>query len=106
MKKREDIYIYTMGYFTWTDARREPRLLKNGDYSVTDKIGYDGFAKVVCPDDTEICEPYYEGYGMFDGHDIYDLVVDWNKDHLDEIFARLAQKDPKHWGWQFKNLAI
>lgn len=92
-----------MGYFTWTDARREPIVLKNGDFAVADKIGYGGYAKVVCPDNTEIIETYYDGYGEFNGHDIYDLVVDWNKAHLEEIFYKMADD---HWGYHLKNLAV
>lgn len=94
-----------MGYFTWTDARREPKLLKTGDYSKRDKIPYGGFAKIVCPDDTEIEESCYEGYGEFGPYNIYELVVDWNKEHLKEIFEKLAQKNPKHWGCDLKPLA-
>ncbi len=92
-----------MGYFTWTDARREPKRRKNGDYAIADKIGYGGYAKVVCPDDTEIIEQYYDGYGEFDGHDIYDLVVDWNKAYLEDIFN---QMDESHWGYRLKEVAI
>jgi hypothetical protein len=92
-----------MGFFTWTDARREPRKRKNGDYSIADKIGYGGYAKVVCPDDTEIIEQYYDGYGEFDGHDIYDLVVDWNKNYLEDIFNQMSED---HWGYRFKEIAI
>lgn len=92
-----------MGYFTWTDARRHPNVLKNGDYSAKDKIGYDGYAKVVCPDNTEIIETCYEGYGEFGGHDIYDLVVDWNKAYLKEIFDKMPEN---HWGYHLKELAI
>lgn len=92
-----------MGYFTWTDARRNPRKLKCGDYSSADKIGYGGYAKIVCPDNIEIIEPYYEGYGMFDGKDIYDLVVDWNKAYLKDIFDK---KDKSCYGYHLKTIAI
>lgn len=92
-----------MGYFTWTDARRHPKILKNGDYAAADKIGYGVYAKVVCPDNTEIIETYYEGYGDFDGHDIYDLVVDWNKAYLNCIFGKMPED---HWGYHLKGLAI
>lgn len=74
-----------MGCFTWTLANRTPRKLRCGDYAASCTLGYGGYAAVICPDDTRIEEPCYEGYGDFDGHDIYDLVVDWNKDHLTEI---------------------
>lgn len=92
-----------MGYFTWTDARRHPKKRKDGNYIAADKIGYGGYAKVVCPDNTEIIETYYDGYGDFDGHDIYDLVVDWNKDYLMDIFSKMPED---RWGYQFKELAI
>lgn len=95
-----------MGFFTWTDAKRQPRILKNGDYAAMDKIGYGAIAKVVCPDNSIITEPYYEGYGLFDDNDIYDLVVDWNKNQLDKIFDDLAAKDPKHWGYTLHDIAI
>ena len=92
-----------MGYFTWTDARRHPKKLKNGDYAVADKIGYGGYAKIVCPDNTEIVEKYYDGYGEFDGKDVYDLVVDWNKAYLKDIFDKM---DEQHWGYHLKEVAI
>ena len=92
-----------MGFFTWTDARRVPKQRKNGDYVAADKIGYGGYAKVVCPDNTEIIEHYYDGYGEFDGHDIYDLVVDWNKAYLEDIFNRMSEDS---WGYRFKEIAI
>lgn len=94
-----------MGFFTWTDARHEPRLTKNGGYHTKDMIGYDCFAKIVCPDNTEIIEKYYEGYGMFDGKDVYDLVVDWNRAHLTSIFDKLAAEKPNHWGCYLRQLA-
>jgi hypothetical protein len=95
-----------MGYWTYTDARRKPTILKNGDYASKDKIGYGCFAKIVCPDNTEIKEPYYEGYGMFDETDIFEAVVDWNKSYLEDIFKKLLTKNPKHFGYEFKDVAI
>lgn len=95
-----------MGCFTFTDARRTPRLNARGyDFIVSDKITYGGYAKIVCPDDTEIVERCYDGYGMFDGQDIYDLVVDWNKEYLTEIFDRMLSEDPHCWGADLKPIA-
>lgn len=91
-----------MGFFTWTDARREPKKRRDGEYVTADKIGYGGYAKVVCPDNTEIIENYYDGYGEFGGHDIYDLVVDWNKEHLEDIFCAMSED---HWGYHLKEVA-
>ncbi len=90
-----------MGYFTWTDACRKPKKNKYGDYTKASKIainGYDGYVKVVCPDNTVIEEQHYHGYGMFGSHDIFDLVVDWNKDDLPAIFARKKKAEGKFFG--------
>ena len=34
-------------------------------------------------------EECYEGYGEFGGHDVYDLVADWNAGYLDVVFDNL-----------------
>lgn len=61
-----------MGCFSWmfadTDNRKRLRC---------DRKGY-----VALPHGGFILERCYDGYGIFDGHDIYDLVVDWNKEFL------------------------
>ena len=81
----ERMRLKTMGYYTWTDAIRKPRYIKEDyDYASSDKIKYNSFAKVVCPDDTEIIENNYDGYGIFGGYDIYELVADWNKPYITE----------------------
>lgn len=98
-----------MGYFTWTDAGvKNPRLTKSGDYYRADMVGYDRFCKVICPDGSEIIEPSYEGYGIFCGKDIYDLVVDWNKDDLEHLFERkeVLSGTPDYWGCELKDIAI
>ena len=42
-------------------------------------------------------EECYEGYGVFGGHDIYDLVADWNREHAD-----LDASSSKGWcEWRF-----
>ena len=92
-----------MGYWTWTDARVQPKQKQNHDYYAKDKIRYDRFAKIVCPDDTEIAEPRYTGYGIFGAYDAYELVVDWNKDDLPEIFDRLEKEHA--WGCQLGEVA-
>ena len=73
-----------MGCFTWTLANRTPKKVR-GRYAAQCILRYDSYGAIICPDDTIISEPHYEGYGVFDGKDVYDLVVDWNKDYLTEI---------------------
>lgn len=79
-----------MGFFTWTLANKQPALLKNGDYSAKCKLRYGKYGAVVCPDGTLVEESEYEGYGMFGGRDVYELVVDWNKERLAEIIRSSA----------------
>ena len=83
-----------MGCFTFTLANKKPEKILGGvDYKSSCKLGYSCYAVVVCPDDTHIVEHYYNGYGDFGGHDIYDLVVDWNKNYLTAIIKDLKEKN-------------
>lgn len=61
-----------MGQFSWcfADKQNKENLL----------IG--NRAVVCCPDGSFIYENQYDGFGHFGGSDIYDLVVDWNRDYL------------------------
>ncbi len=94
-----------MGYWTWTDARfKNPKETKWGDYCKNQTIGYGGFAKIVCPDNTEICEDYYDGYGMFGDYDAYDLVAEWNREDIAEIFEEKRAK--KAWGSGLYDIAL
>lgn len=36
-----------------------------------------------------IYESCYDGYGNFGGHDVYDLVAEWNKECIPEIIRRV-----------------
>lgn len=63
-----------MGSFSWLFA----------DTNNTKNLRADRRGYVACPDGTFICEPCYETYGIFDGKDIYDLVVDWNRKFIAE----------------------
>lgn len=93
-----------MGMFTWTDARyKKPTCDTEGEYCSQQVIPYGGYAKVVCPDNTEIVEPCYMGYGIFAGKDIYELVVEWNREHLQELFDKMS---PGDFGIEFKSIAI
>ena len=61
-----------MGYFSWLFAD------KNNEQNLRiDKSGY-----IACPDGDFIKESCYEGYGEFNGFNIYELVVYWNRKFL------------------------
>ena len=90
-----------MGFFTFSLANRKIKETMWGDFQKSCKLQYNGYGCVMCPDGSIIEEPCYEGYGMFGGNDIYELVVDWNKNYLvyliqqfhptDELYLGLAQ---------------
>lgn len=72
-----------MGCFTWTyaDNRRK-------------KLPYGGYGVVVFPDDSCIVEQWYDGYGNFGFRDAYDLVAEWNRTFLKEIYEKkMAKKE-------------
>ena len=78
-----------MGYFTFTDASvKSPKLNRWKGYYKKDKIDYCGYIKVVCPDGSCYESESYSGYGGVGGHDVYDLVVDWNKTYLMDILEQ------------------
>lgn len=75
-----------MGQFSWLDC-------KTGEQIVNDK---ERDVYVLVPREFgggHIKETCYDGYGDFGDHDIYDLVVDWNRDHLDYIDKETWQCD-------------
>ena len=63
-----------MGQFSWmyADTNNEEALLEGCT------------AYVPLPSGEIIEEHDYDGYGHFGGHDIYDLVADWNRAYLSE----------------------
>lgn len=66
-----------MGQFSWLDCRTEEQVLDNVRRDVY----------VLVPEEFgggHIKETCYDGYGRFGGHDIYDLVVDWNMEDLEK----------------------
>ena len=77
-----------MGIYTWTDATKMAKADIDGNYSRECVIGYDCYAKIVCPDDTYIEETNYDGYGTFGGKDAYELVAEWNRQDISDIFAK------------------
>lgn len=66
-----------MGQFSWLDCKTKAQVLDNvrrDVYVLVPREFGGGHIKETC----------YDGYGNFGGHDIYDLVVDWNMKYLDE----------------------
>lgn len=63
-----------MGCFSWLFADTD-----NTQNLRIDRAGY-----IACPDGTFIHEPCYEGYGEFNGQDVYELVVRWNRAFIAE----------------------
>ncbi|HCJ37840.1 MAG TPA: hypothetical protein DHV37_05885 [Erysipelotrichaceae bacterium] len=66
-----------MGQFSWLDCITGEQILdgvKRDVYVLVPKEYGGGHIKEIC----------YDGYGRFGGHDIYDLVVDWNMKYLEE----------------------
>lgn len=75
-----------MGCFSWmfSDTDNQYPLL----------IGNPGY--IACPDGQFIFEPSYGGYGIFSKHDIYDLVVDWNRPHI-EVLLKAKKTSIFNW---------
>lgn len=68
-----------MGQFSWLDCDRE----NEGHRAILDNVADDVY--VLVPKEFgggHILETEYDGYGNFGGHDIYDLVADWNKEYI------------------------
>ena len=63
-----------MGCFSWLFADTD-----NTQNLRIDRAGY-----IACPDGTFIHEQCYEGYGEFNGQDVYELVVRWNRAFIAE----------------------
>lgn len=70
-----------MGQFSWLDCRTKKQIVDN---KIRDVF-------VLVPKEFgggHIVEPCYDGYGHFGGHDIYDLIADWNKPMIPEIIRK------------------
>lgn len=66
-----------MGQFSWLDCVTGEQVIDNrrrNVYVLIPKRFGGGHIKEEC----------YDGYGNFGGHDIYELVVDWNRAFLEE----------------------
>ena len=64
-----------MGQFSWLDCKDNTQIVDDKEVDVY----------LLVPEEFgggHIVEHCYDGYGHFGGHDIYDLVMKWNKDYL------------------------
>ena len=79
-----------MGQFSWLDCVTGEQILDD----------YPRDVYVLVPQEFgggHIVESYYEGYGDFGGHDIYDLVADWNKKTM--TIGNLEGIEPSGWDY-------
>lgn len=67
-----------MGFFSWITSDTGRSIPSRHSVRPTFPV------HVLCPDGGTIEERSYEGYGRFGGHDIHELLVDWNRDCIDE----------------------
>ncbi len=63
-----------MGCFSWMFADK--------DNKRNLKIGHKGY--LLTPNNESLKANPYDGYGEFDGYDVYDLVADWNREYLSQ----------------------
>ena len=65
---------------------------------------YGGYAKLICPDNTEIETEYHDSYGRIGGRDIYELVTEWNRFELSADNLEKKPDDPTRFGglWDFE----
>lgn len=65
-----------MGQFSWLDCITGEQVIderRRKSYVLVPRQFGGGHIEEGC----------YEGYGRFGGHDVYDLVADWNREHAD-----------------------
>lgn len=71
-----------MGQFSWLDCVTKEQILDGvcrNSYLLVPKQFGGGHIKETC----------YDGYGRFGEFDVYDLVLDWNKDMIPEVCRRI-----------------
>ena len=78
-----------MGQFSWLDCKTQEQIVdgrcRNSYVPVPQEFG-----------GGHIVERCYDGYGHFGGHDVYDLVADWNRAHIDKTMIRKPERE--NWG--------
>ena len=73
-----------MGQFSWIYSDTNKQVIDNrkaDTYLLVPEPFQDKYGKA-------IYEWHYDGYGMFDKYDVYDLVPEWNKNMIPEIIRR------------------
>ena len=78
-----------MGQFSWLDCCNTSRQILDGVHENVYLLIPKEFGG------GHILETDYDGYGRFGGHDVYDLVADWNKDMIPYII-HLIEKGKWH----------
>ena len=71
-----------MGQFSWLDCKTGEQVIDNHPrdvYLLVPRQLGGGHIKETC----------YDGYGHFDGKDVYDLVADWNRDYIPVVLDHL-----------------
>ena len=74
-----------MGQFSWIYSDTNKQLVDNKEadaYLLVPKPFQDKYGKAI----HETC---YDGYGNFGYYDVYDLVLEWNKEMIPEIIRRI-----------------
>lgn len=74
-----------MGEFSWIYSDTNEQLI-NGEiadaYLLVPKSFQEKYGKA-------IYEPCYEGYGRFGEYDVYDLILEWNREVIPEVVSRI-----------------
>ncbi len=93
-----------MGIFTWSDCTVKNPFDQDGEIKNSAVVNYGGYAKLICPDDTELETTYHDTQGTICGYDIYELVAEWNRFYLSTENLSKKPSDPtKYCGlWSFE----
>lgn len=74
-----------MGQFSWIYSDTHKQLVDNkiaDTYLLVPKPFQEKYGKA-------IYEDCYDGYGRFGNYNVYDLILEWNKDMIPEIIRRI-----------------
>lgn len=76
-----------MGIFTFTFADRPTVRNKHGDYISDCVAPYGRYSAILTPDNKLIKEDCYKGDGIWGGHDVFELLAEWNKADIPNLVA-------------------